>query len=446
MTAERVDDAVMRIRQRDATIGRWVDLAAGALTWGEGEEVIYQAGLQDFLWYQLPRKWDSEDWLPVTNGAAVLLDELSLGRYAEIARSATTASILETWRGDEHRGFERYRAAVEASGVTPPDTDVLTWGQVMGSREAEARTRLEVELERAVVAGELRPGLAAWRRQQAALTARILQEPDPDSPDKTLLASILGERVDGWARYAGSKTLAAWRTAAAEHLIAAGTAPPLPPENVQVVVRPLAWLLDGCRIGVTLTQAGYLPPAMVREAVDGFGWWRWHGRPRTEVDVPEIGAVRDIAKRLRLVTKRGHKLKTSKEGARCLEDPVGLWRLLGSNVGCQDDYCSSISELIAHRLLAGPAQDQELGESVAPTVAARGWFSDGAPLSLESIRISVHEPLREWRLFGLLDETRAAWLKGGAREGHDVTTLNEAGRATALHFLYSLATAPRNGF
>ena len=60
--------------------------------------------------------------------------------------------------------------------------------------------------------------------------------------------------------------------------------------------------------------------------------------------------------------------------------------------------------------------------------------------------VGPHEPLREWRLSGLLDETLATWLKGGGREGHDVTALNEGGRATAQHFLYALATAPRNGF
>ena len=58
----------------------------------------------------------------------MLVGELRLERYASIAGSDLTTSILEAWRGDDARGFARYRAAAEASGVKPPDTEPLAWG------------------------------------------------------------------------------------------------------------------------------------------------------------------------------------------------------------------------------------------------------------------------------------------------------------------------------
>lgn len=49
--------------------------------------------------------------------------------------------------------------------------------------------------------------------------------------------------------------------------------PALPgPDEIEQATRPLRWLLERCVDGVTLTQSGYLPPALVAEAADAFGW------------------------------------------------------------------------------------------------------------------------------------------------------------------------------
>lgn len=74
--------------------------------------------MQDFLWYRLPAKYPERAWLALARAAAALLRELGLERYASIAGSDMTTTILEAWREDPARGFARYRAAVEASGVS----------------------------------------------------------------------------------------------------------------------------------------------------------------------------------------------------------------------------------------------------------------------------------------------------------------------------------------
>jgi hypothetical protein len=111
-------------------------VAADGLTAGEGEEALRQAFVQDFLWYRLPAKYPERAWLPVARVAAALLGELALERYAAIAASDTTRAILDAWREDPTRGFARYRATVEASGVKPPDTDLST-GTTAASYEGE---------------------------------------------------------------------------------------------------------------------------------------------------------------------------------------------------------------------------------------------------------------------------------------------------------------------
>ena len=118
MTAKRVDAAVEAIVRRDPTLGEWAQVAADGLTAGEGEEVLVQAFVQDFLWYRLPAKYPERAWLPLTRAATSLLRDLGLQRYASIAGSDATTTILEAWREDPARGFARYRAAVEASGVS----------------------------------------------------------------------------------------------------------------------------------------------------------------------------------------------------------------------------------------------------------------------------------------------------------------------------------------
>ena len=156
MTAEHVDAVIAAVERHDPVLAKWMRAVADGLTAGEGEELISQASLQRFLWYEVPKKLPHETWHPVVEAAGVLLSLLGLDRYAAIARSPTTASILEAWERAPAQGFARFRAARSSSGVEPPDTELLAWGDVMGMEEASASHSVEQALERAITAGDPR--------------------------------------------------------------------------------------------------------------------------------------------------------------------------------------------------------------------------------------------------------------------------------------------------
>jgi len=73
-------------------------------------------------------------------------------------------------------------------------------------------------------------------------------------------------------------------------------------------------LLRFLEIGATnrpLTQAGYLPPGIVRQLVGELGWWHWDKQPRSEADVPQITTLREFANEAGLTrTGRGRVVLT----------------------------------------------------------------------------------------------------------------------------------------
>ena len=243
----------------------------------------------------------------------------------------------------------------------------------MGFDEATAYARLEVKLEAAIVGGQLEPGSSGWRTRAASLTETTLHEASAHGGRQSLLDMILAERRKTWVEMAHPEALRHWRGSRIYEL----HEPPERPEDLDAVIGPMRWLLHVCRDGVELTQRGYLPPSIVRDGVERFGWWDWSGRPRSEGDVHQLGALRETSARLRLVTKRARRLGTSRHGIALLEDPVALWRAVATTLGATDEYAAMLSELIAHRLLDGPAIEKELEASIAPIIPTT-WI-DGHP-------------------------------------------------------------------
>jgi len=437
VTADHVDAVIAAIDRHDPQLAIWMRTAADGLTAGEGVELISQAGLQVFLWYEVPRKHPADTWRPVTEAAGVLLSLLGLDRYAAIARSPTTAAILDAWERSPAKGLARFRAAQSESGVEPPDTDLLEWGEVLGMDESVGRQAVEHALERAITAGDLQPGRGGWRRVAAEVCTQTLLAPAGDGSGRTVLQAVLDERVDTWVQLARPAALMTWR-----ERMRAWTPPDIQPSDVATAVAPMRWLLETCAAGVTLTPAGYLPPVIVRDAAGRFGWWEWPGQPRTEADVHQIGVLRQTAARLRLVSKRSRRLAVTPRGTRLVDDTVGLWHALAATLACEDGYLAMLSELVAHRLLDGPALDDALEREIGPIVAAQGWAANGVRVTARLAGWAVHRALYDWRLFGLLEEVRAKW-EGGRPTGPNITALNAVGRSTAIALLRARATAPR---
>lgn len=451
-----VDAAVDAVEADDFEAGQYASLAADFLTAGQGPSLITQASLQEFLWYRLPRKTPHEDWLPTADGAARLLDKLGLTRYAELARSETTRSVLEAWARDDDEGFERFRAEVEGSGLEPPDTELLQWGDLMSPEEAYARDAVADALEAAIVAGEYTPGARGWRAKAVEITRRTLAEQirpilPTDLRTYRRIDLVLGSRIEQWAAATGDEQHRELRRSiAARFLDGPAAIAPEPPPNDQLAaaLAPLTWLLETCRDGVRVTDAGYLDPAVVRAAAERFDWWPFDDQPRSEADLFPLSLLHAIAKRNRWLLRRTRRISTTRPALKLLDDLVALWWAVIGTIGQADEFSAMVGELVALRLLEGPADyiglidgPSELGLAVSQVILAQGWRSGGLPLTERQVEREIHVPLREWRLFGFLEETPITREALTARR--PMVTLSHIGEQAALALLYTRATAKR---
>ncbi len=438
MSREAVDAAVECILRRDRRLGMHAETAAAWLTAGEGTGMLHQAAVQQFLWWHLPRKFSQHKWARIVSGAAALFEELGLDRYADIVRSPETQEILAGWRRSPQLGSKQFLAAQAASGVEPPDTDLIQWGPIMGPREAAGRHAVERGLEEAIVKGELVPGSKRWKQVAADVCDRTLTASLAELAGQTPLTLAVTERVETWVTTARVDEHRRWREHAARLLLTRIVAPP----GAARVVAPMRWLLERAAEGVQLTQSGYLTKQVVLDAVQCFGWWDWEKPPRSEADVPQLGELRDAASSLRLVRRRGRTLAATTKGRRLIADRGALWREVCSTLGGRDAFGQMIAELAGLRLLVSPAIDDELEEAVAPIVVAQGWRAGRGPVDQRHVAHAIGLRLYWWRMLGLVDEARLRW-ENLQRVGDRKTSLTPEGEASVLAYLRGRATGPR---
>lgn len=440
MTRERVDAAVQQVRARDEGLGRDAGAAAGWLTAGEGVDMIDQLSLQEFLWWHLPRKLPPSEWDGLLSGAVALLDELGLERYVDMARSETTQRILGAWRFNPHQADKLARDAEKASGVLPPDTDLIHWGAFMGIYENTARQTVARALEAAIVAGELVPGGKGWKAKAAAVCDRTMLEPHEEQLGQSLLGLVETERAGHWLDSARVDQHRRWRAEVSRRLMN----PIEPPAGVDEIVAPMRWLLEQTADGIQLSQSNYLARTVVLEAVDQFDWWDWRTAPRSEADVGQLGELREAAHARRLIRRKGRKLLATTRGRALAGDPLALWRELSQTLGGTDDYALMVAELIGLRLLDGEVIGSDgLAHAIGPILAEQGWRAGAEALGHRDITWAVARRLYWWRVFGLVDEERPHWVDG-EYVGNYRTALNDRGEATVLAFLRSRAVRPRH--
>jgi hypothetical protein len=428
--------ALARLRAEDERLGGDAEAALNSLTWDEGLETITQYGLQRFLWYELPRKWmtDLEGKRHLAMALGRLLDLVGLPRYAAICRWPETDAVLAAYERDDREGFAAFRRAEERSGVHPPDLPELTWGPVMGMREAGAFWSTAAALELAVAGGELRPGSRGWRAAQQGIARRHLAAARPELDGHTWLDVVVDERVEEWARSRGPA-----RQALVEPLLARLRGGPVAvPAGAAEAVAPLRWLLARAGGGIALTQKGNLARVVVIEAVERFGWQPLPNPPRGEDDVFELWVLRDLARELGAVRRSGRRLVATRAGRALAGDAEGLWRAVAGRLGGGDDFGAIVTELVLARLLDESEVPQaELVERVHAAVVGEGWHdrATGRPPDPQAVRRQLAEPLR---LLGVL---------GLSREFGDwqarMVTLTAVGRATALEALRARASGPR---
>jgi hypothetical protein len=149
------------------------------------------------------------------------------------------------------------------------------------------------------------------------------------------------------------------------------------------MVRPYAWLLDRVgEDGITLTGAGYLPPAHVNAAMVELGMAdEWIGKNNREVQTLPVLVLRETAQKVGLLRKHRGNLRLTARGRRLRTDPVGLWWHLAERmpVTSRDAIENQAGLLVLIAVAAG--LEGGIDATVVRTLHAIGWRrSDGRPV------------------------------------------------------------------
>jgi hypothetical protein len=175
------------------------------------------------------------------------------------------------------------------------------------------------------------------------------------------------------------------------------------------VVAPYSWLLK--RVGddgVRLTQAGYLPPALVTEAMAALGWQDdWIGRyNREDLTVPVL-ELRESAQRFGLLRKNRGRLLVTKVGRSLVEDPHLLWWHLAARLpDARSEPERQAGALYLLTVAAGRVPDDTL---LAEGMSILGWVDrTRRPLSTTAAFAGARDTWAVFDRLGLLPK-RARW-------------------------------------
>lgn len=446
LTGDEVEAALGRIGARDPELEREASDVFGSLTWGEGPQVLRQAGVQDWLWYIVPTKYLTDEVGYMTHlaqAAAALFEELGLHRYAAICQSETTQRVHAAFDESDAAGRAAMSKAMEASGLQPPDLVDFEWGGVMGWGESTARSAVEDALEAAIVSGRMVVGGRGWRTRQAEVTAATLDEDHPIEPGQSWRTVVITERIQQWVEAADRRSprLGLLRAATANRLLHPIDAP----AEVASMMQPISWFLRSFGDEQPLTQAGYLTPAVVRRLHDDApsdDSLSQNRPPRTELDAPMLHRIRNWLQAAGALRKHNKTLRRTKHGAVAAENPVEAWRLLVSNLGDQG-WDRFVVETCALMMLDCGSEigTSALFSEAAKVAADLGWATSDHgqehPPGEREVSAAFHGMLP------ILESCGAVVRSGDWRNRR--VELTAAGATTMLAAIRLSAAGPRSG-
>jgi len=434
----RVDAVLADLARTDPDLAAPARAGFESLTWGQGLGVVTLHSLAEFLWHGLPVKWmvDLEEKLQVAAGLAELFTRLEMPRYAALCAAPVTAEILTAYEDEDEDSTaarKAYRAAIEATGVEPPNVPgVIEWGSIMGADEYGAFREASIALERAIETGELKPGSAGWRKTAQLVTTRILNSRRDEVTGSTWVQWIHTERLQQWMD-AGGRARQRLAGAIADTLVH----PVPPPTDAEEHLGPLRWLLNHAAAGAQLTQKNYLSPAIVVEGSQRFGWLTGPGMPRSELDVVELLTLRELARQMRLVRRSKRQLLLSTTGKLLhAADTEGLWTATMARLPGSSEAEVAGGEVALLLMLAGEQLTYDaMNVAVAAALAEGGWRDSqtGAPIT----------PRAAGGLLGHVRGLIEVLNLATERYWNDPLRLSDAGRAAAHTALRSRALRAR---
>lgn len=430
-----VESVLGELRASDPDLGMAAQAVLDSLTWGEGVEVITQEGVQQFLWYTLPRKFvcSHDEHVYLAQTAAILLDRLGLHHYASIARAEITRDVLDAYTRSDREGLAAFRRAQEASGIEPPDLEHFAWGAVMGPEESAAMSAVADALERAVAAGEVVPRTRGWRSVQRRVAARALDADHPSIPSQSWRTTVLTERLDHWTSVRVPE-LAARRAAVANRLIL----PIEPSSELTGAVEPLMWFLGRIASGVPATQKGNLGRQVVRDLAAERDWYSFdvHGPPHREEDVWRLHALHALGRASKALRRSGRAIRLTKWGQTMAADATAAWTGLVSALA-HEEFASQAIEIVFLWLLDSPSPVPAgmVYDTAARLLSERGWRSGDGLIDARHVESDL------WVRRAWLDLLGMVVTEGTS--DHRSLALSPAGVSTGLAFLRRIATGPR---
>lgn len=214
----------------------------------------------------------------------------------------------------------------------------------------------------------------------------------------------------------------------------------------ETVIASYRWLLQRIGDGVKLTQAGYLPPVVVTDAMAELGWAaEWIGKGNREDMTYPVLDLRESAQRFGLLRKYRGQLLPTKLGRSLADDPDGLWWHLATSL---PDARSEPSRhggvmyllLVAARL---PINDALLAEGMT----IMGWFerSTHRRLSASAAFETARDTWAVFRRLGLVAKSRRAQASvptEAARRLARAALLGHPSAATATSPVVAMCRSP----
>lgn len=434
MQHEPLGQALADMKAVDAHKAELAETVVESMTGGQSIEIIDLAGVQRFAWYTLPLKWmvSPDHRHEALEAGADLLDRLGLAGYAELLRSPLTAGIHGDYARSDDAGIKTAEAAYRASGIAPPDVDAFVWGEVTGGEEAASRNAAERELEQAMDSGQMTPGARGWKKTAVEVTTAVLDGPHPEIPGQTRRTAILTERLEFWLRNAQhSPDLHSMRSDQANRLLH----PIAVPADLAKGMEPVVWFLEWIGQGAELTQAGYLPTAMVREGWERFRWDRgWTDQPpQKEIDLTQIYVLHLLLRRMGALQKRHRKLLVTKLGHSMLEDLERTWRMVAAQLS-ESAWHRAVAEVYTLLMLDGESLDRTLETRATRILGESGWQSDGEPPDSRTVLRSWYDTRHPLEVFG--------GVAGSGDWTSRTTDLTQFGEAMLLEQIRADATGP----
>lgn len=147
-------------------------------------------------------------------------------------------------------------------------------------------------------------------------------------------------------------------------------------EEAAQITETYRLFLDIIGDGVSLTSAGYLPPAAVEQFAErsGITGW-WIGKANREDLTPPVAKVRDTARALGLVSVRKGRLTPTAAATRCGQDPQALWHHIVGRLPLGTKDADRQAGWMALAVVGSGVPAQEWRSEISDLLLALGWRS-----------------------------------------------------------------------